>query len=325
MADPLVNADTELSDAVRQTEFDILEQAFSDKPDEDEGPVAAQEPEPEKTADDKDEPARDEQGRFAKTAETAKASEPKEQKAETPTDQQQAAPEGEQKPEGKDDGENVPRWRLREIAEERRNALAERDALRAELIRLQTAQAVQKPVQQEQQQQDIDPLLDPAGFANKLRQEFGEQLRVERLNNNLANAHIRHGEAFEKAYEALLQQGQQGNRQLVNHLTSVANPGEAIVAWHKQQELVRETNGDINAFRQKMRDDLLKDPDFLKAAIEAVKAGAGGGQQTQQGQRPNNITRLPPSLSRATGTSANSGDPIDTDDSDSAVFDFAFK
>jgi hypothetical protein len=74
---------------------------------------------------------------------------------------------------------------------------------------------------------------------------------------------------------------------------------------------------------QKMRDELLKDPEFLKAAIETVRNG-NGQQQGQQGQRPNNVTRLPPSLSRTAGSSANA-DPIDTDDSDRAIFDYAFK
>jgi hypothetical protein len=72
-----------------------------------------------------------------------------------------------------------------------------------------------------------------------------------------------------------------------------------------------------------VREELLQDPEFLKQAMETARGQATGGQrQPTQGQRPNTITRLPPSLSRTAGSSANV-DPIDTDDSDDAIFAFA--
>lgn len=304
--------DEELSDAVRATEQEIHEEAFQEPKDTAEG-----EPDQQQDAQG-DERPRDEQGRFA----AKEAGTPADQAEKPQTGQQEQAGEKQDGKDGKDDGESVPRWRLREITEERRQAQAERDALRAELIKLQTMQARQAPPEQEKQQ-EIDPLLDPNGFAKQIRQEFEQRLSTERLNNNLAMAHMRHGEVFEKAYEAVVHQGQNGNRQLVSHLTSAANPGDAIVGWYRQQEMMRETNGDLGAFKEKMRGELLKDPEFLKAAIETVRNG-NGQQQGQQGQRPNNVTRLPPSLSRTAGSSANA-DPTDTDDSDRAIFDYAFK
>ena len=296
MADPTEGELTheELSDAVRETEFEILDEAFN-PPEKGE---AEPEPEPEEPEAKADEQPRDEQGKFA-----AKEAEPE--------------PKAEEKAEGKEDA-TVPSWRLREIAEERRAAQAERDQLRAELTRLQMQQ--RQPPQEQKQPEQIDPLLDPQGFANRIRADFDQRLRETQLNANLAIAEVKHGETFQKAFEAVLKEGQNGNRQLVNHLTSQANPGEAIVSWFKQQELVRETNGDINAYRQKMRDELLKDPEFIKAAVQAAQQSARGNGQ----QQPRHVTQLPPSLSRATGSSQNS-DPIDTDDSDRSVFDYAFK
>ena len=83
-----------------------------------------------------------------------------------------------------------------------------------------------------------------------MREEFQAELRREALNNNLAIAHMRHGENFEKAYGELLKEGQNGNGQLVQHLTAQGNPGEAIVNWFKQGQLLRETNGDFGEFKE---------------------------------------------------------------------------
>jgi hypothetical protein len=316
----LLNPDQELSDAVRETEFEILEDAFRDKPAEEAEPKAEDAKEEEKPAEDKQEPTRDEQGRFAAKSEPKDEAEP-----ETKTGDQ-AKGEPEAKADGKDEGESVPRWRLREIAEERRQAQAEAQQLRAELARVQAQQA--QPKKEQQRAEEIDPLLDPKGFADRMRAEFNEALTRERLNNNLYNTHMRHGEVFEKAYSALVEQGQKGNAQLVQHLTAQANPGEAIVSWFKQGELYRLTGGDFDKFKENLRAELRKDPEFRKVIVEDIKAesnGSGNNSNSNNTQGVRNIVQLPPSLSRATGSSANSADPIDTDDSDRAVFDYAFK
>lgn len=310
-----------LHDAVRSTEQEIQDAAWQDEPagdepagDDQDGEQDQQQEQPAADAGDKGQP-RNERGQFA-SREQSKAG----------ADQQQEQPaDGEQEQRAGDDADGVPRWRLREIAEERRQAQAERDALRVELTKLQT-QIAQRPAQQ-QQEQEIDPLLDPVGWQKKIEAGFEEKIRTMALDMDLRVAHIRHGETFEKAYTALLEQGQRGNGQLVRQL--VGNPqgaGDRIVSWFKNQELMRETKGDLNGFKKQIREELLKDPEFLKQAMEAARGQASGGQQPgqQQGQRPNNITRLPPSLARQAGGSPNS-DPIDTDDSEKAVFDYAFR
>jgi hypothetical protein len=297
-----------LADAVSNLEQEIHAEAFTDPPAEAPAETEAEELPPE-VAPEAQAPTRDEQGRFA----------PKKAEAEQPQ-----APQGEQQQTQEKDDEvsDVPRWRLREIAEERRQAQAERDQLRAELIRLQTAQQRQ-PQPQQEPQQEIDPLMDPKGFVQAMRAEFQQQLAVEKLNNSLAFSHQRHGERFERAYEALVAEGQRGNRQLVDHLTRQPNPGEAIVRWYGTQEVMRETQGDLSAYEKKVREKLLSDPEFRKQAITTWKNGGSQQQAPAQSDRPNNITRLPPSLSRATGSSANV-DPTETDDSDDAVFKYAF-
>ena len=167
--------------------------------------------------------------------------------------------------------------------------------------------------------QEIDPLLDPAGYTNRLRQEFRNELAVERLNMNLEMSHMRHGDKFEKAYEALVQEGQRGNQALVRHLTAQANPGEAIVRWHTQNEVLREVGPDPAAYKQKTREELLNDPEFLTMAEQRLRERAMGSGQ----QKPNTVVKLPPTLSKATGTSGDTDTA--TDGSESALFAHAMK
>src|SRR5215469_3588231 len=155
-----------LHEAVRSTEEEI-QQAAWDKDAPDEEPAAEAEAEaPEQQADDAEQP-RNDKGQFVSRE----------------TDEPQQAEQGEQEqPAEGEDGEAVPRWRMREIAEERRQERARADALQTELVRLQTQIAQQRgqPQQPQAPQQDIDPLLDPAGFANRLRADFQREIAMNR-------------------------------------------------------------------------------------------------------------------------------------------------
>lgn len=276
MADPVEDL---LSEGLRDTDAEILENAFKDEPVKTEPEKA----EPE-TPEPKEQP-RDETGKF-----TAKEAEPEPKPDEQPVEDK--------------DGQ-VPSWRLREVAEARRAAEAKADAeaKRNATLELQLRQlsdrlaGLEKPKEQTKQE-EIDPLIDPQGFAKRIESSFNQRLTEIQLNNNLALAHVRHGEKFEKAYEALLQSAQTGNRQLVSQLTSQPNPGEAIVKWYSDQETLREVGGDPASYKQKLLDEALKNPEFLAKAIEAAKVSAGGQS------KPNNVTQLPPSLSRVAGSAA---------------------
>ena len=307
----------ELSDAVRGTEMEILEEAFKDDPPKGE-PDAKETEEPVKETADAESDAdrqRDERGRFKAAGE---------QKPDAKADDQ-LEPKGEGDVADKE-GNDIPRWRLREIAEDRRQAVARAETLAAENARL-TAQLAQ-PRQQPQaapQQPAIDFLLDPDApkkLQEQMQADFDRRLQTAQLDMDLRISHMKHGEVFEKAYEALLKEGQNGNQQLITQLTRNRLPGEAIVNWYRNRELLTETKGDLTGYKEKLKSDLLKDPEFLKAAAEAIRTG--GAVQGQQSGRPNHITQLPPSLARQAGGSQNT-DPIDTDDGDKAVFDYAFK
>jgi hypothetical protein len=93
------------------------------------------------------------------------------------------------------------------------------------------------------------------------------------------------------------------------------NPFFAAVEWHRQQQVLEKTGGDLTAYEQKLLDEKLKDPEFLAKAVAAHQATQ---QQTrtpsgQFGAKPTTIIR-PPSLNRATGSSnASAGDDTEED------------
>jgi hypothetical protein len=44
-----------------------------------------------------------------------------------------------------------------------------------------------------------------------------------------------------------------------------------IAGWYHERSLLHEVGGDLNAFRKREREEALKDPEHLKAALEFAK------------------------------------------------------
>src|SRR3954471_23443166 len=106
-----------------------------------------------------EQPVRDEAGRFAKKEE------PQEVVAEVQAE----------KPVVDDNASQVPSWRVREINEEKRAALAELETLRAERAQWQRQQ-VQPKAETVEKPAKPDPLLDPEGYARSVRDEIREEI-----------------------------------------------------------------------------------------------------------------------------------------------------
>src|SRR5262245_19900652 len=214
MADPELE---DLQQSIRDTEDELLKGAFEPQ---------AKEPEAEAPKEGR---ARDpETGRFTKAEPAAAESKPAAD--EQPVDKPQGEPA--ERPD-----EQVPSWRLREINEEKRRAQQELETMRVEHARMQAYLAQLQRAQQPAAPATPppDPLVDPNAYnayqdrrAEEREQRLLQQMAHERLNMNLEMTHMRHGERFEKAYEALVTEGQRGNQQLVQQLVRQANPGEAI-------------------------------------------------------------------------------------------------
>jgi hypothetical protein len=239
---------------------------------------------------------RDERGRFATNKD-----EPPAQPSTEPSPSPQPPAEG--RPPGADGEVNVPSWRLREEREAREAAhkRAEQAERYAAEVQRQYAEW-QRQVQQQQQPkpEPIDPLVDPEGYYGRMRNEWRQEMKAVQLENNLQMAYNRHGDTFARAFQAFEQIGPQ-NPQWAASIVHGPNPGEALVNWFNREQVLYEVGPDPKAYRSKVLDEALKDPAFLAKAYEAARAHASG-QQTPSGGRPQNITQLPPSLSRIAGS-----------------------
>ena len=227
-------------------------------------------------------------------------------KAETPapvTEQPQAEPQAEPQVQP-DNAAHVPSWRLREVNEAREAAerrfndeVAARQNLERQLAEIRQ--------QNQPKAEPIDIFTDPdAAFKQRLS-PVEEQMRTMQANFNLraskAEAIAGHGKAavdeMEKALGEAMRSGQPDMQTLSVQMRNSDDPVGVAMNWYQRDKLVKETGGDLSAFKT----NLLKDPTFLAQALEAAKAQASG---QSPGTRPNTVVQLPPSINRATSAAS---------------------
>jgi hypothetical protein len=210
-----------------------------------------------------------------------------------------------ERPEVDDDAPQVPSWRVREINEEKRAAIAERDALKAERDKLATEQAAFRRHIQSQQEKTAskddepkapDPLIDPEGYQKFIEQRFDARLLNERRESSLQLARRTYKEEFDEAYNLALERVDDVLRA---RMQKSADPGETLMQWHRENKLHAEVGTDPAAYRKKLREDLLKDDEFRKEAMAAWRDGASTTDATG---RP--LVRLAPSLNGVSRSNA---------------------
>lgn len=135
-----------------------------------------------------------------------------------------------------------------------------------------------------------DPFADPAAYRDAIREQVRDEARRDRVNASFEDARDTDGPGFDSAYRALVDAG---DPSLSQRIANAGNPGKALMRWHKERATVQEIGGDLNAYKARLRDEALKDPEFLKKAIEAARVSAGGNGQRQ-------IPNIP-SVNRASG------------------------
>ncbi len=283
---------------------------------------------PEKTeapAQTQEERARDEKGRFVaaeKEAQPEAKAEP--EKVEQPAQQEQPTqaateqPKTEQQEEG-----NVPSWRLRELreardAEQRRadQEAQQRYQVQAELKAMQDElRKLQQP-----KQEPVDFFADPDKALQQhltpIEQRFEQLARDMTLRMSRTAAIAQHGAdrvaEMEKAVAEAMQKNHPDMPMLVSQMRSSDDPVAAAMNWYQRDKLLKETGGDLSAYKNKLLDEALKDPAFVAKAIESARTKAGQG-----GTAP--IVQLPPSLNK-TPASGPSHVPDDGDMSDRGIF-----
>jgi hypothetical protein len=220
-----------------------------------------------------------------------------------------------EKPVVDDNAPLVPSWRLREINEEKRRATEEAERLKAELAALRQAQ----PRQQEQPKPaekptKPDPLIDPEGYEAYLEAKVEEKLLNNQRESSLLAAHGKYKNEFEEAYAAAQKAVDPA---LKARMQISRDPGETLIQWHREQKTRQEIGGDLNAYKQRLRDEALKDPEFRKAAMAAWQAEA----QPLTNGRPN--VALPPSINGVSRSNASLSSTIGNDLSDDGLWEHA--
>lgn len=226
-------------------------------------------------AETKEERARDEKGRFV-----AK---------EAPTEPEVVETPKEEKP------DHIPSWRLREEAENRREA--ERRAAQLESMIAQYEQRLKAMEPKPEPQKFPDIFAEPESLQTYLQQMIeGERSKMQQefkaavANMSLQRAHDKYGDQFMEAYQEIISRpiDDPVRQQVINS----PDPGNTLVNLYQREKTIQEVGTDPAAYREKLKAELLADQAFLAEALQAAK-GVASAQPTQK-------INLPPSLNKAT-------------------------
>jgi hypothetical protein len=301
-----------LANAIAGTEDEIFTEALDKDQDDNDGDRSLEEM-------DDDIPGTEEEEE--EDTEAGEDEEPRESAADDANDGEGASPSEPRGP------ERVPSHRLREetarreaAESEARAVKAERDSLNARLTALERG-APRQEAPPPPAKPDI--FADPEGYERYVIAQANRAAENRFLEASLADAQEQHGEKFTAAYKDLtaLNPADPAHRALVQRIISAPNPGRAVMKWHGEQALLREIGSDPAAYRQKVADQIMQDPDFRKQILDGMRGEANRGD----GGRQRTTIRIPRSLSEAGGRGGNPrmGNPDATDNSDASVFEYA--
>lgn len=270
---------------------------------------------------------RDEKGRFVAKAETPPEATAEPEKVEQPAQPKEAkieTPPEQPKTEHQDDGGNVPSWRLRELREARDAEAAranqeaqQRYALQAQLQQMQDElRKLQQP-----KQEPVDFYADPEKALQQhltpMQQQMQTFMADMTLQMSRTAAIAQHGvdkvAEMEKAVAEAMQHNHPDMQTLAMQMRASKDPAGVAMNWYQRSKLVEETGGDIAAYKAKVLEEAMKDPQFQAKVVELIKG------QPVNGAKPAPVVQLPPSLNRAPSAGqSNSAD--DGDMSDRALF-----
>jgi hypothetical protein len=166
---------------------------------------------------------------------------------------------------------HIPAWRLREESEARRSAERRYEELLARQAQVQP-----------QTPQGPDIFENPSEFVQQQFKPYLEQIRadlqMQREGMSLDWAMRSHGQetvaSARQALEQGLSRGDLAAQETYRRAMSSHDPYGVIVRWHREGEVLRTTGGDINAYRQKVLDEAINDPDYRKRVMEAARGQA---------------------------------------------------
>jgi hypothetical protein len=264
-------------------------------------PVAEAPPKEEAEAKEetKAERERDEKGRFV-------PKEGKEPSAEEVVSANVEAPTPIETPKEERPDHRIPLTELLNEREKRQRAEQERAAIQQQYYQMQQQlQAMQQP------QEPIDIFANPEAYTQSIEQTMSSRLRAMEGNFSLRLASYKHGDTFQEAWQEMVGRTQAGDDSIRQQVLQSPDPGETLVQLYQREKVVKEVGPDPTAYRNKVREDALNDPEFLAKALEKAR-GVAGTQSTQK-------IHLPPSLNKV--AASHSGDNDDA--SDRGVYSYA--
>lgn len=147
-----------------------------------------------------------------------------------------------------------------------------------------------------------DPFLDPNGFADaraeaKIQAAIApiqQQLQQAVLRSNVIEARATHGaELMQQAADEFDKASQTLDPLERARVMQAPNPYMAAVEWMKRRDALAEIGDDVSAYRQRLAEQLLQDPEFLGRASEAARSFAAGNPGVQPASQPQAQPRTP--------------------------------
>lgn len=193
-----------------------------------------------------------------------------------PEPQVQPQPAAQPAPQPQQHEPAIPPARLREEAEARRTAERERDELRGQLQAFQQRQQPPQP-----QQPRVDPaeriFSDPQGMVrDETQQMLDPVIQTMHFNSRLIAGQVYGADKVNAAIKEFDELA--GARQLhaaeYQQVMSSPNPFASAVQFMQKRKALAEVGEDLGAYRTRVIDEAMKDPEVQKRFLEATRAQA---------------------------------------------------
>lgn len=189
----------------------------------------------------------------------------------------------------------IPPSRLREEADARRQAERERDELRGQL------QAMHRQQHQPQSPEPADPseriFSDPRGLVrDEAQQMLNPVIQVMHYNNRLIAGQVHGKDKVDSAvseFDRLRAAGELHHAE-VQQVMGSPNPFAAAVEMIQRRATLAEVGNDPAAYKQRVLEEAMKDPEFQKKVLEATRMQAQQAGQTIT--RP--LVSTPPNINK---------------------------
>jgi hypothetical protein len=238
----------------------------------------------------------------------------------------QPTPPPQPQPQNPDD-QPVKAGMLRDLFQERET----RQRLEAQVREMQRKEQ-ERAAQQTQPKTEDTLFSDPDRFVRDIESRNEKKLANIQLNFDMQLASMRHGPAFDHAWQHFYASCE-GGKDPVSYfrVMNARSPGEEMVRWFHERRLMHETGGNLDAYRQRVLQEALQNPEFLAQLQQQGGMRPPPQQQPQPArgedgrfvpqQQPRQEVRLPTSLSRMNGSRGMPAAGEVEDGSEEAIFD----